>query len=148
MPRLTMRRRRKPHHILYEIADIVEQEPLWHSGKKNRVYDSNGNAVGTWEYIPDDAKSKANPAPILAVVLEGGVVQCITSDQPEAFAGVKVLTIDYDTEGGDNDRLSLVRQSDGEEVEAFVNEEFVTKAEIDLENIRLPVAEIEEAQED
>lgn len=37
--------------ILRHIASQVTAEPSWKGGKR-KVYDSNGNVVGTWEYKP------------------------------------------------------------------------------------------------
>jgi hypothetical protein len=59
----------------------------------------------------------ANPSPhLLAIVLEGGVVQSVvaTTDLPN----LDLLVIDYDTEGVDPDRVITVPQSDGSLSEA------------------------------
>lgn len=35
----------------------------------------------------------------LIIVLEGGMVQSVVSDQPENFGDVEIMTLDYDTDG-------------------------------------------------
>jgi hypothetical protein len=57
-----------------------------------------------------------NPVPetplnLLAIVLQGGVVQSVVATVP--LPDVDLLVIDYDTEGVDPDRLMSVPQADG-----------------------------------
>lgn len=49
---------------------------------------------------------------MIAVVLEGGLVQSIVSDEP-ALIGRSVLMIDYDTDGTDEEDLVAVPQGEG-----------------------------------
>lgn len=51
-------------------------------------------------------KTKRGP---IAVVIEGGIVQAICTDD-EQLQGVDVLVIDYDTEGADESELTDVPQ--------------------------------------
>lgn len=67
--------------------------------------------------------------PFLAVVLEGGLVQCVVSDQPDYFKGQDVMVIDYDT--SDDDTVE-VPQGDGSISDAYVSGYGVTLAAIDL----------------
>lgn len=68
----------------------------------------------------------------LAVVLEGGLVQCLVSNAPEAFAFVESVTvIDYDTEGAD--QIAYVRQADGSYSDACISGQSIDLATIDLE---------------
>jgi hypothetical protein len=85
------------------------------------------------------------PKPKLAIVLEGGLVQCVVSDQPEMFAGLEVLTIDYDTDGADDDEISTVPQADGTEEEAIVGWHDITQATTDLMGIKPLVDESADA---
>ena len=51
--------------------------------------------------------------PTLAIILEGGLVQCIVSDHPGDIQSMNVMVLDYDTEGADEDELLQVPQKDG-----------------------------------
>jgi hypothetical protein len=85
------------------------------------------------------------PKPKLAIVLDGGLVQCVVSDRPEMFAGLEVLTIDYDTDGADDDELSSVPQAGGTDEEAVVGWHDITQATINLRDITPLVDEGEAA---
>lgn len=74
--------------------------------------------------------------PTLVVTIEGGVVQSISSDQPEAFEGITFRVIDYDTEGADLEYLSTVPQSGVRRELAVVREMSVENLGIDLGGIR------------
>lgn len=79
----------------------------------------------------------ALPKCTLAIVCDGGLVQSICSDQPELFADVKIITIDYD-HGGEPSHL--VPQSDGTKERALVSEpQSVDKAEIELSKIEVVI---------
>lgn len=56
-----------------------------------------------------------NPSPVdLMVVLEGGVVTSVVADKPSRLRGVRVWTLDYDVEDGqDSKHLWRVEQGDG-----------------------------------
>jgi hypothetical protein len=72
-----------------------------------------------------------NPAPhLLAIVLEGGVVQSVvaTCDLPN----LDILVIDYDTEGVDPGRVITVPQSDGSLAEANAGFLPLERSRIDL----------------
>jgi len=51
--------------------------------------------------------------PAVAIILEGGLVQCIVSDRPDDIQPMNLLLLDYDTEGADEDELLQVPQKDG-----------------------------------
>lgn len=93
------------------------------------------------------AEEEAQPKPKLAIILEGGLVQCVISDRPELFAGFDVCVIDYDSEGADDDEIFLVRQGDGSREEACVGHHEVTLAGIDLHDIE-PKADALKSLED
>ena len=73
--------------------------------------------------------------PTLAVVLEGGLVQSIVSDQPDNMPIGEVMVIDYDTEGAEDERIFCVPHGDGTSVDAVVHTLSVGQAEIDLTGI-------------
>lgn len=78
---------------------------------------------------------EGQPSPInLAIVLDGGLVQAVVTDAPEAFKGVNTMIIDYDTEcpDQDNERLGIVPQGDGKLVSAYICATSIEKAGIDL----------------
>lgn len=49
----------------------------------------------------------------VAVILEGGLVQCIVSDRPNDIQPMNLMVLDYDTEGVDEEELLQVPQKDG-----------------------------------
>ena len=69
----------------------------------------------------------------LAIVLEGGIVQSVIADWPEAAPEVAV--VDYDVEGQDPEDLCLITQSDGSQSKVFVIEPCVERARIDLNEV-------------
>jgi hypothetical protein len=75
----------------------------------------------------------------LAVVLEGGIVQSVIADWPEAAPEVAVIDYDYDDEGQDSEDLCLITQSDGSQSKAFVIEPCVERARIDLNEVFQPI---------
>jgi len=78
----------------------------------------------------------AHPVPKFAVILEGGLVQCVVSNDP-ALIGVQFAVIDYDTEGADDDEISRIPQGGahtGELADACYRVDEITKADIDYEN--------------
>jgi len=68
----------------------------------------------------------------IAVIMEGGLVQAIVSDSPESLS---VVTIDYDTEGCDEDDLTPVKQSDGSYSNAVCTNECINEPVIDLDEV-------------
>lgn len=72
------------------------------------------------------------PNPYLGIVLQGGIVQAIVSDQPELMTDWKVMVIDYDTESTPDEDLVKVPQSGGSVSSAWAYLESVTHTAIDL----------------
>jgi len=67
----------------------------------------------------------------IAVILEGGLVQTVVSDQPAL--DILVAVIDYDTaDGCDEEELTGIIQADGSVVKAFVSYHNVNKQTIDF----------------
>jgi len=69
----------------------------------------------------------------LAVVIEGGLVQAVVADQPDAAPSVAV--VDYDTDGFEPEELRYITQSDGTQSAALVVEHYVEEAGIDLDDV-------------
>jgi hypothetical protein len=88
--------------------------------------DVNGGDLVEWFGRWRDATKKALAAaalakrPSLAIIMEGGVVQDVVTDMPEAFDLQRFVIIDYDTDGADE--VMLVPQSTGTESEALVTD--------------------------
>lgn len=71
----------------------------------------------------------------LAIVIEGGVVSAIVSDDVGHFEAVRVMVIDYDVEGSDaadNPRIFDVIQGDGSQSRAWASDWELDVAAIDL----------------
>lgn len=82
--------------------------------------------------------------PILCVVLEGGLVQSVVSNDP-AWIGVEVMILDYDVEGVDNDSPNLIVMDEETEHAAYVRTDMVEPASIDLPAIYERLSAQEEA---
>ncbi len=67
----------------------------------------------------------------LIVTIEGGMLSSVSSHDP-ALIGLTYRTVDYDTDGGDEDEVVQVTQGDGSESDAYVGEGTVDRAEITL----------------
>lgn len=83
--------------------------------------------------IPDEWR-KSSPGPQLAIIVDGGLVQAIVSDNEAFFEGVSTTVVDYDTEGADREDIVTVRQPDGSLIDAVVtNFGAVEKTAIDIQ---------------
>ena len=58
------------------------------------------------------SEQRQNP-PTVAIILEGGLVQCVVSDRPNDIPPMNLMVLDYDTEGADEEELLQVPQKDG-----------------------------------
>lgn len=79
------------------------------------------------------ADPRQEPAPRLAVILEGGLVRTVICDHPDALHIKEVTIIDYDTERADDDECSLVPQSDGGTAPAFVTHHGFERSTVPLD---------------
>lgn len=72
--------------------------------------------------------------PSLAIILEGGLVQCVVSDQARNVASrlEDIMVIDYDTEGASQEDISYVKQDDGSYSDACVSHHSIAQATIGL----------------
>ena len=73
----------------------------------------------------------------LAVVLEGGIVQSVIADQPDAAPAVAI--IDYDIDGQEPEALSLITQSDGSQSKAYIVEPWIEPTHINLDEVFQPI---------
>ena len=87
------------------------------------------------QYIPQIREYLDAPPPKVAVVLEGGLVQCLTSDRPNDVPPITFMVIDYDTDGATQEETVKVPQGSGEISEAFARVEELGQAEIDLDAV-------------
>lgn len=87
------------------------------------------------QFIPQVREYLDAPPPKVAVVLYGGLVQCLTSDRPNDVPPITFMVIDYDTDGSTPEETVEVPQGDGEISEAFARVEELGQAEIDLDAV-------------
>jgi len=65
------------------------------------------------ERVRNVLSDRRHEPPTVAVILEGGLVQCIVSDRPNDIQPINLMVLDYDTEGADKEELLQVPQKDG-----------------------------------
>ncbi len=70
--------------------------------------------------------------PTLAVVVSGGVVQAIVSDEPQMLQDVRIVLVDYDVEDEDCGSIKEILQPDGSVVRALYGDMPIEKAAISL----------------
>lgn len=80
-------------------------------------------------------KVLTQPDPHLGIILQGGIVQAIVSDQSERLEDWKVMVIDYDTESTPEEDLINVPQGDGSDSKAWVYLDSVNPPAIDLKAV-------------
>lgn len=87
------------HAVLRNLLDQVQQ--------MRGLFPDEDGAIGR---AVDDAKEALDFVPRLAVVIEGGVLSSIITDDP-GLVGTDVLLIDYDTDGVDAKHIFVVGNS-------------------------------------
>ena len=65
------------------------------------------------ERVRNVVSQRRQEPPTVAVILEGGLVQCVVSDRPNDIQPINLMVLDYDTEGEDEEELLQVSQKDG-----------------------------------
>ncbi|MDD2462463.1 MAG: hypothetical protein PHI97_00535 [Desulfobulbus sp.] len=60
-----------------------------------------------------EASAPQDEKPLLCIVLQGGLVNDVVSNRPEAFSGSECMVIDYDTEDCDPEDVIVVSQGGG-----------------------------------
>ena len=84
----------------------------------------------------DPEKDRLKPRRVcarLAIILEGGIVQAVIADQPDAAPAFAV--VDYSIDGYEPEELCHITQSDGKQSKALVVEYYVEPARINLDEI-------------
>lgn len=109
-------------------------DPANRSDAINDIATNGGEVISLDAEGIDDLCERLNTAerPMLAIVVEGGIIQSLVSNVPEAYSGHKLLVIDYDDEGTPEEELTDVPQADGSMADAICHMEEVDKAAIDL----------------
>ena len=89
------------------------------------------------QIIPEIRECLDAPVLKVAVILDGGLVQHLTCDRPEALPPITFMVIDYDTEGTEEEELVEVPQGDEENStsNACVHLPMLGKAKIDLDAV-------------
>lgn len=78
----------------------------------------------------------SQPTPILAIVLDGGLVQAVVTDHLHGFpSSLKLLIVDYDIEGVSDDELTPVPQDDGSTCKAVCRIEALQATTVDLRHV-------------
>jgi len=75
--------------------------------------------------------------PAFAVVLSGGLIDCVVSADPHMI-GTKFVIVDYDTDGASEDELLCVPQQNGSICHAAGRFDEITRAGIDIARIASP----------
>ena len=101
---------------------------------EQRISEAETGDFGPQTEDPTGTTSTTDQAPpILAIHIEGGLVQAVFSNNPGNIAAKEIIILDYDTEGADGDEIILVPQCDGTpDVEAVSHIELIHQAGIDL----------------
>jgi hypothetical protein len=85
---------------------------------------------------PDSSGRRSSGKSRLVVVLEGGLVQSVISDDPTLAASCEIAVIDYDAENLDPEDITEIRQGDGSVSQAFVHRENIdAQPRIDLDEV-------------
>jgi len=79
--------------------------------------------------------TEASASPAFAVVMEGGLVQCLVTQNP-AGVGTPYVIVDYDVDGADDDELVTVPQRDGSVIKAVGRHDTIAAALIDIAGIK------------
>lgn len=150
MPEFTIERTFDvPHyrHATYEapsLADALAMDAAnddWSAQERDYDGSKADRVTGAWasaEAYTGEALSIPDDGPSLAVILEGGMVQAVVSDDPAGVPFDHVTVIDYDTEDGDPRDFSRVKQSDGSHAAAYVRAEMIGRATIGLDDFSVP----------
>lgn len=118
---------------LIKAAKLVVER--WESGNLAEAVQNLQMAASFAEYTVEKAhEAQPQRTTNIAVVIDGGLVQEVITDNPEAFRGVKMVVIDYDTDSLDKDDecLGLVIQGNKDLRNAYMR-----GVDIDIESIDL-----------
>lgn len=118
-------RESESHRVLKACWDFIENvtnEDLERSDKFFALRERVRNVFSEQRHEP----------PIVAIILEGGLVQCIVSDRPGNLPPMNIMVLDYDTEGADEEELLQVPRMDGSVATATGRYLVFEKADIGL----------------
>lgn len=99
------------------------------------------------ERVADGKTCEPEPAPdpvYLGITMEGGLLQCVHTNNPEAFAHVEdMIVIDFDADGADVSELKDVPALDGTSHEGFARRESFHKSDLDFKKLSDMLDELE-----
>jgi hypothetical protein len=79
-------------------------------------------------------KQKDKPLAILAVTVRRGMIEDVVSNHPELLYGIKVVTIDYDTETSEPSDLDEIKDDKGNTEPAYVSVVPINHTTINLDD--------------
>lgn len=119
----------------YFIENVSEDDPE----RSNKFFELRAQvreafAALDCNFNGDPAGSLTNTPVNLAIVLDGGLVQAVVTDNPAVLKGVNTMIIDYDTDCLDQDDecLGLVLQQDESLANAYMRGISIDPATVDL----------------
>ena len=117
---------------LIKAAKVVVER--WESGNLAEAVTNLDMVISWTESTLEESKNKPHPDTNLAIVIDGGLVQAVVTDNPAAFRGVNTVVIDYDTDyvEPDYETLGLVPQGGGNLKSAYIRATSIDAAGIDL----------------
>lgn len=138
-----------------ELATVLAALRYWQTdmdrlGGFNAAHDHIATGAGTFDALTEEEidtlceRINTSGNPEIAIILEGGLVQCVVTDGD--IVGLSYEVIDYDTDGGDEADFYGVPQEDGSISDAYVSGGSVSLATINLSGIK-PLAEFNDDQE-
>ncbi len=121
------------------LQEIIEAFPQADTCSEFYNEDINGCEAVNFlsQIVPQIRQCLDTPEPKVAIVVDGGIVQHITSDRPDHVYPRNFIMIDYDTDGVGEDETISIPQNDAE---GTVNDAFAQilkpgQAEIDLDSV-------------
>jgi len=81
------------------------------------------------------AACQPGASPAFAIILEGGLVQCVVTQHPNGV-GTPYVIVDYDPAGADADEMIAVPQEDGSITNAVGRQDAIGAARIDIAGIK------------
>lgn len=115
------------HELLEACRNVVAR---WESGDLAEAARMCAAAIETATGVPALAAPQAD-RPQLLIIVEGGVVQGLASDQPERFAFADVKVVDFDTDGLDS--CTSVAHEDGTTEAAVVADQEIGRCTFKLQ---------------
>ena len=71
----------------------------------------------------------------LAIIMGGGLINAIVSDDPDQFDDIDIAIVDYDTEGCADSQVTHVPDLDGTSCKAVIDHDVVSHAQINLDYV-------------